>query len=188
MTDTTPPQTALDTLRALALHAADGPTVQQLLDDVTTELTGRTVVHRHQSLRPRRFVLRRHEDVTGMSGEGSVADGVLWPDGTASVRWRGEHPSIVFWDRGRTSVEFIHGHVGATEVEFLDDADEPADPAAAEPASLALHRAVDRALTAPVACADCGRTIACPCTSSRHEGRVDVIVAAVLPWLRGEAA
>jgi hypothetical protein len=125
MTDTTPPQTALDTLRALALQSADGPAVQQLLDEATTELTGRIVVHRHQNLRPRRFVLNRHQDVTGMSGEGAVADGVLWPDGTASVRWRGEHPSIVFWDRGRVSVEFIHGHVGATDVTFLDPEDEP---------------------------------------------------------------
>lgn len=186
MTDT--PQTALDALRALALNAADGPTVQQLLDDVTAELTGRTVVHRHQSLRPRRFALRRYEDVTGMSGEGSVADGVLWPDSTASVRWRGEHPSVVFWDRGRTSVEFIHGHAGATEVEFLDDADEPAEATPAEPAPLALRRTIDRALNAPVACTDCGRTVACPCMTVRHEGRVDAILAAVLPWVGGDAA
>lgn len=120
MTDTT----ALATLRALARLHADAPTVQRLLDAVTTELTGRTVVHSHQDHRPRRFVLRRHNDVTGISGEGSVADGVLWPDGTASVRWRGEHPSIVFWDRGRTSVEFVHGHVGATEIVFLDKDDQ----------------------------------------------------------------
>lgn len=186
MTDT--PQTALDALRALALVAADGPTVQQLLDDVTVELTGRTIVHRHQNLRGRRFVLRRHEDLTGMSGEGTVADGVLWPDGTASVRWRGEHPSIVFWDRGRASVEFIHGHAGATEVQFLDTDDEPIEQTSTEPAPLALRRTIDRALTAPVACPDCGRTLACPCTARRHEGRVDAIVAAVLPWLRGEAA
>nr|WSS66762.1 hypothetical protein OG284_36690 [Streptomyces sp. NBC_01177] len=123
MTEITP--TAVEVLRDLARRSLSDRDVQQLLDDVTTELTGRTVVHRHQDLRPRRFVLHRHEDVTGMSGEGLVADGVLWPDGTASVRWRGEHPSIVFWDRGRVSVEFIHGHVGATEVEFLD----PEEPA-----------------------------------------------------------
>ncbi|MYT57692.1 hypothetical protein GTW29_13375 [Streptomyces sp. SID7834] len=121
-------QTALDTLRALALQGADSSNVQQLLDDVTAELTGRTVVHRYQNRRPVRFVLRRHRDVSGVSGEGTVADGVLWPDGTASVRWRGEHPSVVFWDRGRTSVELIHGHDGATEIEMLDDVDEPLEP------------------------------------------------------------
>lgn len=182
------PQTALDTLRALALRSVDGPTVQRLLDDVTTELTGRTVVHRDQDLQPLRFVLRRHDDVSGISGEGSVADGVLWPDGTASVRWRGEHPSSVFWDRGRTSVELIHGHGGATEVKFLDTDDEPAGPVQDGAAPLALRRAIDRALTAPVACPDCGRTMACPCGRARHEGRVEAILAALAPWLQSEAA
>ncbi|MEV8394801.1 MULTISPECIES: hypothetical protein [unclassified Streptomyces] len=185
MTEDTPARTAVDELRALALRSGvDGATVQQLLDDVTTELTGRTVVHRHQNLRPLRFVLRRHTDMSGISGEGSVADGVLWPDSTASVRWRGEHPSIVFWDRGRVSVEFIHGHVGATEVEFLDDADdEPASPMPTGPTPLALRRAIDRALTAPVACPGCGRTTPCRCVASRHEGRVEAILAAVNPWV-----
>ncbi|MFJ8855266.1 hypothetical protein [Streptomyces sp. NPDC102437] len=188
MTDAQPSQTALDMLRALALRSADGPTVQRLLDDVTAELTGRTVVHRDQDRRPLRFVLRRHADVTGISGEGSVADGVLWPDGTASVRWRGEHPSSVFWDRGRTSVELIHGHGGATKVVFLDTADGPAAPVPNGPTPLALRRAIDRALVAPVACPDCGRTMACPCGRARHEGRVDAILAAVAPWATEGAA
>lgn len=69
---------------------------------------------------PRRFVLRRTVDVSGVSGTGDVADGVLWPDGTASVRWRGEHPSVVFWDRGQVSVDHIHGHGGATKIVWLD--------------------------------------------------------------------
>jgi hypothetical protein len=68
-----------------------------------------------------RFHLLRHRDVTGVSGEGIVADGILWPDGTASVRWRGEHPSIVFWDRGQVSVKRIHGHEGATEIVWDDN-------------------------------------------------------------------
>lgn len=72
----------------------------------------------------RRFVLRRHVDVSGISGTGDVADGVLWPDGSASIRWRGEHPSLVQWDRGRVSVEAIHGHAGATELVWLDAAPE----------------------------------------------------------------
>ncbi|MFB7212731.1 hypothetical protein [Streptomyces sp. NPDC056255] len=179
----TDPQTALDTLRGLALRSTDGPTVQQLLDDVTTELTGRTVVHRDQERQPRRFVLRRSVDVSGISGLGDVADGVLWPDGTASVRWRGEHPSSVFWDRGRASVELIHGHGGATSAVFLD-ADESAGPVPdIKAVPLALRRAVDRALNAPVACSDCGRTIACPCAADRREGRVDAILAALGPWI-----
>ena len=124
MTEITP--SAVEVLRDLARRALSDRDVQRLLDDAGAELSGRTVVHAHQRLTPRRFVLRRHVDVSGISGEGSVADGVLWPDGTASVRWRGEHPSIVFWDRGRVSVEFVHGHQGATEVVFVDSPDDPA--------------------------------------------------------------
>jgi hypothetical protein len=68
----------------------------------------------------RRFYLQREADVSGVSGTGRVADGVLWPDGTASVRWRGAHPSIVFWERGRVSVDFVHGHQGMTQIVWLD--------------------------------------------------------------------
>lgn len=68
----------------------------------------------------RRFVLRRHEDVTGLSGVGDVAWGVWFPDGTAVVRWRGEHRSTVVW-HNMASVEMIHGHVGKTEIVWIDE-------------------------------------------------------------------
>jgi hypothetical protein len=68
---------------------------------------------------PRRFYLQRDIDITGASGTGHVADGVLWPDGTASVRWLGERPSIVHWDR-MDDAEAIHGHGGATRIVWLD--------------------------------------------------------------------
>lgn len=119
MTGTTAAPSAVDQMRAIAAQVSDEASAQQLIDAVT-ELTGRIVVHKEHNLQPRRFVLRRYEDVTGISGEGRVADGVLWPDRTASIRWRGEHPSIVFWDRGRVSVEMIHGHQGRTEIEWTD--------------------------------------------------------------------
>jgi hypothetical protein len=131
MTELRTLESAVDNLRMILNDVfADRPGAQQLLDDVTRELTGRTVVHRDQDVQPRRFVLRRTVDVSGVSGIGDVADtrdvdGVLWPDGTAAVRWRGEHPSTVVWDRGRASVELIHGHGGATQIVWLDD--EPAD-------------------------------------------------------------
>ncbi|MFH9426392.1 hypothetical protein [Streptomyces sp. NPDC017529] len=72
-----------------------------------------------QPASPRRFYLERHTDVTGMSGTGRVADGVLWPDGTASVRWRGPRPSIVHWDR-LDDAETVHGHGGATRIVWVD--------------------------------------------------------------------
>ncbi|HVK23224.1 MAG TPA: hypothetical protein VM677_17850 [Actinokineospora sp.] len=69
---------------------------------------------------PRRFYLDRAVDVTGASGTGRVADGVLWPDGTATVRWRGERRSTAHWDR-MADAEAIHGHGGATRIVWLDD-------------------------------------------------------------------
>lgn len=74
----------------------------------------------------RLFVLRRFFDVSGVSGEGDVAEGVEWSDGTVSLRWPGEHPSVTFWQDGVSSVEAVHGHGGATAVVFL--VDEPAHP------------------------------------------------------------
>lgn len=68
----------------------------------------------------RRFELHRKIDVSGISGTGVVAEGVLWSDGTVSVRWRGARPSIVFWGSFE-DVEAIHGHNGATEVVWLDE-------------------------------------------------------------------
>jgi hypothetical protein len=71
----------------------------------------------------RRFYLARDVDVSGVSGTGRVADGVLWPDGTASVRWRGDDQSTVHWDH-MASAERVHGHGGATRIVWLDDEQE----------------------------------------------------------------
>ncbi|MEV8398794.1 hypothetical protein [Streptomyces niveus] len=75
---------------------------------------------------PSRFHLQRHHDVTGASGTGRVADGVLWPDGTATLRWRGQRPSTVNWDRIDDAVA-IHGHGGHTGLVW-DDPDPSAEP------------------------------------------------------------
>lgn len=68
----------------------------------------------------RRFQLYRREDVTGVSGTGVVADGVMWPDGSASLKWRGENSSVVFW-LTLESLTKIHGHDGKTVVLWLDE-------------------------------------------------------------------
>ncbi|MBF6284481.1 hypothetical protein REK76_29440 (plasmid) [Nocardia farcinica] len=61
------------------------------------------------------FQLHRDTDVTGFSGVGVVADGVIWPDGTVSMRWRGEIRTTV--DAAcLADIETIHGHDGATRV------------------------------------------------------------------------
>ncbi|MEU1152648.1 hypothetical protein ABZ369_06465 [Streptomyces sp. NPDC005918] len=68
---------------------------------------------------PRLFRLERDTDVTGISGTGTVADGVKWPDGSTSIRWRGDRPSIVHWAR-LEDAEAIHGHGGATRFVWAD--------------------------------------------------------------------
>jgi hypothetical protein len=70
-------------------------------------------------LAPRRFRLIRTDDVTGVSGPGHVADGVQWPDGTCAVRWRTQIATHALYD-ALDHVEHIHGHDGATHIEFVD--------------------------------------------------------------------
>lgn len=69
---------------------------------------------------PRRFVLERSEDITGVSGTGIVAEGIAFGDGRVALRWIvGEHRSTVTWD-SLAAVEAVHGHNGATIVKFID--------------------------------------------------------------------
>ena len=69
----------------------------------------------------RRFHLVRHEDVSGCSGCGVVAEGVIWSGGHVSLTWLlapyGETRYACLAD-----VERIHGHEGRTQVVMLDEA------------------------------------------------------------------
>ncbi len=66
----------------------------------------------------RLFVLVRDRDPSGISGTGVVAEGVVWSDGSASLRWRGDYPSVVFWAGGVRAVVAVHGHDGGTWVRY----------------------------------------------------------------------
>jgi hypothetical protein len=50
---------------------------------------------------------------------------VEWSDGTVSLRWKGDTPSITFWQAGIPAVEAVHGHGGATEVLYVTTARPP---------------------------------------------------------------
>jgi hypothetical protein len=67
----------------------------------------------------RRFTLIRHEDVTGVSGTGFVAEGVEFSDGIVVVRWRGAHATTTVHE-SFASVEAIHLHGGRTSAVWLD--------------------------------------------------------------------
>jgi hypothetical protein len=67
----------------------------------------------------RRFVLERTEDVSGVSGVGTVADGVVWPNDMVTICWRGDTTSIAVWQHLDDAMK-IHGHDGATKAVFID--------------------------------------------------------------------
>lgn len=76
----------------------------------------------------RRFLLVRDRDDNGISGTGTVAEGVEWSDGTAVIRWTvgpgvpgAGYPTTAHHDGGIESVMAIHGHHGTTHIHWLDD-------------------------------------------------------------------
>jgi hypothetical protein len=64
------------------------------------------------------FHLERDEDASGISGTGTVAEGVVFGDGTVALRWiAGQYRSTVLWE-SLEAVEKIHGHGGMTRIVF----------------------------------------------------------------------
>lgn len=67
----------------------------------------------------RRFHLVRDQDITGVSGIGIVAEGVLFSTGWVALTWLTAVNSLVFYP-AISNVEHIHGHNGATRIVWLD--------------------------------------------------------------------
>lgn len=61
------------------------------------------------------YDLVRHDDPTGVSGTGRVAEIAEFEDGTTVLRWLSGTPSTVVYD-SLDHVVRIHGHGGSTEV------------------------------------------------------------------------
>jgi len=72
-----------------------------------------------EPVRARRFVLEREEDETGLSGTGTVAWGVVFPDGAAVTRWNAPIAQTCVW-RSVDDIEYVHGHLGKTKIVYLD--------------------------------------------------------------------
>lgn len=85
-----------------------------------TEQGHKILLDAYQSVGSRRFYLQRTKDISGMSGEGRVAEGVEFPDGTAVMRWNGDTASTAVY-RDIYDLERIHGHEGSTEVVWVDE-------------------------------------------------------------------
>lgn len=67
----------------------------------------------------RTFELHRDTDVSGVSGTGVVAEGVVFTDGTTVIRWHGQRASTVTWQSVEDAIA-VHGHGGATRLAWLD--------------------------------------------------------------------
>lgn len=67
----------------------------------------------------RRFHLERDVDETGVSGTGTVAEGVEFSSGLCVMTWLTEHTSIAIYDN-INEIDYIHGHQGATRIVWDD--------------------------------------------------------------------
>lgn len=66
----------------------------------------------------RLFRLRRTEDVSGVSGTGIVAEGVVLSNGKCVLSWLTRYTSVAVYDDLATLVA-IHEHGGRTVVEWV---------------------------------------------------------------------
>jgi len=67
----------------------------------------------------KRFFLVRKQDISGVSGCGAVAEGVQYSDGTCVLKWTTETSSMGIY-HSHVELIHIHGHGGATEIEWID--------------------------------------------------------------------
>lgn len=67
----------------------------------------------------RLFKLVRDEDISGISGTGTVAEGVKFSDGTCVLRWITEHRSTAIYS-SIEELDAIHGHAGRTRIVWVD--------------------------------------------------------------------
>jgi hypothetical protein len=74
----------------------------------------------------RRFRLLRIEDVSGVSGTGVVAEGVIFSTGKVVLSWCSEYHSVAVYDSAADLLA-IHGHKGRTRVDWLDPPDTTPD-------------------------------------------------------------
>lgn len=73
---------------------------------------------------PRRFHLFRNHDVSGISGTGLIAEGAVWSSGAVALHWPGHPRATSVWASIHDVIE-VHGHEGATEIQWLDDGQLP---------------------------------------------------------------
>lgn len=68
----------------------------------------------------RKFYLQRDEDVSGKSGTGIVAVGVMFPSGLCVMEWTTPIKSVGHY-HSIADLEALHGHEGRTKVIWVGD-------------------------------------------------------------------
>lgn len=68
----------------------------------------------------RKFGLYRVKDVSGTSGSGLVACGVIFPSGQVVMEWLSAVKSFGIF-HSIADLEHIHGHEGATKIVFQEE-------------------------------------------------------------------
>lgn len=67
----------------------------------------------------RRFILYRDEDVSGVSGTGIVAEGIVFAKGSAALTWYSASPSVNIYNTVE-DVMTVHCHEGKTRFFWID--------------------------------------------------------------------
>lgn len=65
----------------------------------------------------KQFWLKRKQDVSGTSGTGIVAEGIIFSNGWCAIHWLTQYTSVAFY-QSISECEAIHGHNGATEIVY----------------------------------------------------------------------
>ena len=68
----------------------------------------------------RRFLLKRLEDETGVSGTGYVAEGIQFSSGICVLSWLTKIKSMGALQDNIDTVNKLHGHGGKTVIEWVD--------------------------------------------------------------------
>jgi hypothetical protein len=68
------------------------------------------------------FNLVRDKDVSGVSGVGAVAEGVIFSNGKVVIAWNGAVPSVTIYS-SIEDVDKIHGHEGSTRIVYNNAVD-----------------------------------------------------------------
>ncbi|MFE7972977.1 hypothetical protein [Streptomyces shenzhenensis] len=106
--------------------------------------------------KPTLFAVIRDTDVSGVSGTGKVAEGVIFSDGEAAIHWTGTWPTTTPHPGGIASIKAVHGHGGATRIVLDDPAHRLARIAEAHSKNV-----MDGGLT-DGDCTECGHPHPCP--------------------------